>query len=32
MKFVMGSVQPKPLNDINTVLSAEFRKPKSESQ
>jgi hypothetical protein len=32
MKFVTGSVQPKPLNDIKTVLSAEFKKPKSESQ
>jgi hypothetical protein len=28
MKFVSGSVQPKPLNDIKTVLSAEFKKPK----
>jgi hypothetical protein len=32
MKFVKGVVQPKPLNDIKTALSAEFKKPKSESQ
>jgi hypothetical protein len=32
MKFVKGIVQPKPLNDIKTALSAEFKKPKSESQ
>jgi hypothetical protein len=32
MKFVLGSVQPKPLNDINTALSADFKKPKVESQ
>ena len=32
MKFVSGSVQPKPLNDINTALSEEFKKPNSESQ
>jgi hypothetical protein len=32
MKFVTGSVQPKPLNDIKTVLSAKFKKPKLESQ
>jgi hypothetical protein len=32
MKFVIGSVQPKPLNDIKTTLSEEFKKPKSESQ
>jgi hypothetical protein len=32
MKFVTGSVQPKPLNDIKTALTAEFKKPKSESQ
>jgi hypothetical protein len=32
MKFSSGPGQPKPLNDIKTVLSAEFKKPKSESQ
>jgi hypothetical protein len=32
MKFVTGVVQPKPLNEIKTMLSAEFKKPKSESQ
>jgi hypothetical protein len=32
MKFVSGYVQPKPLNEINTTLSVEFKKPKSESQ
>jgi hypothetical protein len=32
MKFVTGSVQPKPLNDIKNALSAELKKPKSESQ
>jgi hypothetical protein len=32
MKFITGSIQPKPLNDIKTALSAEFKKPKSESQ
>jgi hypothetical protein len=32
MKFVTGSAQSKPLNEIKTVLSAEFKKPKSESQ
>jgi hypothetical protein len=32
MKFVQGVVQPKLLNDINTVLLDEFKKPKSESQ
>jgi hypothetical protein len=32
MKFVLGPKQPKPLNEIKTVLSAEFKKPKSESQ
>jgi hypothetical protein len=32
MKFVTGYVQPKPLNDIKTTLSVEFKKPKSESQ
>jgi hypothetical protein len=32
MKFVSGSVQPKPLNDIKTALSVDFKKPKLESQ
>jgi hypothetical protein len=32
MKFVMGFVQPKPLSEVKTALSAEFKKPKSESQ
>jgi hypothetical protein len=32
MKFASRSTQPKPLNDIKTVLSALFKKPKSESQ
>jgi hypothetical protein len=32
MKFVKGTVHPKLLNDIKTVLSAELKKPKSESQ
>jgi hypothetical protein len=32
MKFVKGVAQTKPLNDIKTVLSAEFKKPKSESR
>jgi len=32
MKFVKGVAQPKPLNDIKTALSAEFKKPKSKSQ
>jgi hypothetical protein len=32
MKFVNGFAQPKPLNKIKTALSAEFKKPKSESQ
>jgi hypothetical protein len=32
MKFCLGPGQPKPLNDIKTALSAEFKKPKSESQ
>jgi hypothetical protein len=32
MKFVQGVVQPKPLNQIKTVLIVEFKKPKSESQ
>jgi hypothetical protein len=31
MKFVSGLGQPKPLNAIKTALSAEFKKPKSES-
>jgi hypothetical protein len=31
MKFVKGVSQPKPLNDIKTGLSEEFKKPKSES-
>jgi hypothetical protein len=29
MKFASGSTQPNPLNDIKTILSAEFKKPKS---
>jgi hypothetical protein len=32
MKFFSIPGQPKPLNDIKTALSAEFKKPKSESQ
>jgi hypothetical protein len=32
MKFVKGVAQPKPLNDIKSALSAEFKKPKLESQ
>jgi hypothetical protein len=32
MNFVKGVAQPKPLNEINTALSAEFKKPKLESQ
>jgi hypothetical protein len=32
MKFAKGVAQPKPLNDIKIALSAEFKKPKSESQ
>jgi hypothetical protein len=32
MKFSLGTVRPKPLNDIKTALSAEFKKPKLESQ
>jgi hypothetical protein len=32
MKFVKGTAQPKPLNDIKTALSAELKKPNSESQ
>jgi hypothetical protein len=32
MKLVQGLAQPKPLNEINNVLIAEFKKTKSESQ
>jgi hypothetical protein len=32
MKFVKGVAQLKLLNDIKTALSAEFKKPKLESQ
>ena len=32
MKFVKEVAQPNLLNDIKTVLSAKFKKPKSESQ
>jgi hypothetical protein len=32
MKFSSGSAQPKPLNEIKTVLSEEFNKPKSQSE
>jgi hypothetical protein len=32
MKFSSGPGQTKPLNVIKTVLSVEFKKPKSESQ
>jgi hypothetical protein len=32
MKFVQGVAQPKPLNEIKTVLIFEFKKPKSKSQ
>jgi len=32
MKFVIGSVQPKPLNAIKNALSVEFKKPNSDSQ
>jgi hypothetical protein len=32
MNFVQGVVQLKPMNEIKTVLIAEFKKPKSESQ
>ena len=32
MKLVQGLAQPKPLNEINNMLIAEFKKPKSESQ
>jgi hypothetical protein len=31
MKFIKGTIQPQPLNDIKTALSVEFKKPKSES-
>jgi hypothetical protein len=30
--LLKGLYKPKPLNDIKTALSAEFKKPKSESQ
>ena len=32
MKFVSGSVQPKPMKYINIALSIDFKKPKSQSQ
>jgi hypothetical protein len=32
MKFFQGFFQPKPMNEIKTVLIAEFKKPKSELQ
>jgi hypothetical protein len=32
MKFVKITIQTKLLNDIKTALSAEFKKPKSESR
>jgi hypothetical protein len=32
MKFSSRPRQPKSLNDIQTALSVEFKKPKSESQ
>jgi hypothetical protein len=32
MKFVNGVAHSKPLNEIKTALSEEFKKPKSESQ
>ena len=32
MKFLSGPRQPKLSNVIKTALSAEFKKPKSESQ
>jgi hypothetical protein len=32
MKFVSGFVQPKTLNDIQIVLSTEFKNPNSESR
>jgi hypothetical protein len=32
MKFSSVFVQPKPMNDIKTALSEEFKKPDSESQ
>jgi hypothetical protein len=31
MKLVQGIAQPKPLNQINNMLIAEFKKPKSKS-
>jgi hypothetical protein len=31
MKFPLGPGQPKLLNTIKTTLSAEFKKPKSDS-
>jgi hypothetical protein len=31
MKFVQGVSQLKPLNEIKTTLTSEFKKPKSES-
>ena len=32
MKLVQGLAQPKPLNEIENALIADFKKPKSESQ
>jgi hypothetical protein len=32
MKLVQGLAQPKPLNEIKNVLTAEFKKPNLESQ
>jgi hypothetical protein len=32
MKFFIGFVQPKTLNEIKTALSVEFKNPNSESQ
>jgi hypothetical protein len=32
MNFSIAIAQPKPLNTIKTLLSAKFKKPKSESQ
>jgi hypothetical protein len=32
MKFVSGSAQPKPLNDIKNALSVDFKKPNLELQ
>jgi hypothetical protein len=32
MKFASGLGQPKPLNEIKTTLSEEFKKPELESQ